>query len=92
MGGLSYREKRGSGVGWRPEDRPPAEVSKAPITTPGSARETQGRGQEGVEERRGRGGPRGTAGSLLVKKRRLRRGRPAHVPRQLASDRGAGWP
>ena len=81
-GGLSYREKRGSGVGWRPEDWAPTEVSKAPITTPGSACEAQGRGQEGVEERRGgRGGPRGTAGSLLVRReRRPQRGRSARVP------------
>ena len=81
-GGLSYREKRGSGVASRPEDRAPAEVSKAPIMTPGSACEAQGRGQEGVEERRGRGwGPRGTAGSLLVRReRRPQRGRSAVSP------------
>ena len=36
VGGLSYRVKRSRRVGWRPEDRTPTGVSRAPVTTPGT--------------------------------------------------------
>lgn len=94
-GGLSYREKRGSGVGWKPEDRPPTEVSKAPIMTRGSACEAQGRGQEGVEERRGGEGGTSRDGRLPASEEGEEAAERQVGPcphRQLASDRGAGWP